>query len=67
MTDAGQGQVPVGQLLGQQPHRPSRWRALVQWRSWSIPVKLSATPGTIRRPAPLLGQHTAEILAELDG
>jgi crotonobetainyl-CoA:carnitine CoA-transferase CaiB-like acyl-CoA transferase len=31
-----------------------------------IPVKLSATPGTIRRPAPLLGQHTAEILAELD-
>jgi crotonobetainyl-CoA:carnitine CoA-transferase CaiB-like acyl-CoA transferase len=32
-----------------------------------IPIKLSATPGTIRRPAPLLGQHTNEILAELDG
>jgi crotonobetainyl-CoA:carnitine CoA-transferase CaiB-like acyl-CoA transferase len=30
-----------------------------------IPVKLSATPGSIRRPAPLLGQHTEEILAEL--
>ena len=30
-----------------------------------IPVKLSATPGAIRRPAPLLGQHTDEILAEL--
>jgi formyl-CoA transferase len=30
-----------------------------------IPVKLSATPGSIRRPAPLLGQHTGEILAEL--
>ena len=30
-----------------------------------IPVKLSATPGTIRRPAPLLGEHTDEILAEL--
>ena len=30
-----------------------------------IPVKLSATPGSIRRPAPLLGQHTDEILAEL--
>ena len=27
-----------------------------------IPVKLSATPGAIRRPAPLLGQHTDEIL-----
>ena len=30
-----------------------------------IPIKLSATPGSIRRPAPLLGQHTDEILAEL--
>ncbi|HEY6888842.1 MAG TPA: CoA transferase [Solirubrobacter sp.] len=36
-------------------------------RGLGIPVKLSATPGTIRRPAPLLGQHTDEILAELDG
>ena len=30
-----------------------------------IPVKLSATPGKIRRPAPALGQHTDEILGEL--
>ncbi len=30
-----------------------------------IAVKLSQTPGVIRRPAPTLGQHTAEILAEL--
>jgi crotonobetainyl-CoA:carnitine CoA-transferase CaiB-like acyl-CoA transferase len=35
-------------------------------RGLGIPMKLSATPGTIRRPAPLLGQHTDEILAELD-
>lgn len=28
-------------------------------------VKLSATPAAIARPAPLLGQHTAEILADL--
>ncbi|KRT70361.1 MAG: acyl-CoA transferase/carnitine dehydratase [candidate division NC10 bacterium CSP1-5] len=27
-----------------------------------IPVKLSRSPGRIRRPAPLLGQHTEEIL-----
>ncbi|MFQ5658460.1 MAG: CaiB/BaiF CoA transferase family protein [Candidatus Methylomirabilales bacterium] len=27
-----------------------------------IPVKLSLTPGEIRRPAPLLGQHTDEVL-----
>jgi crotonobetainyl-CoA:carnitine CoA-transferase CaiB-like acyl-CoA transferase len=30
-----------------------------------IPVKLSATPGQLRRPAPRLGEHTDEILAEL--
>jgi CoA:oxalate CoA-transferase len=30
-----------------------------------VPVKLSETPGKIRRPAPSLGQHSAEILGEL--
>jgi crotonobetainyl-CoA:carnitine CoA-transferase CaiB-like acyl-CoA transferase len=29
-----------------------------------IPVKLSETPGAVRRPAPLLGEHTAEVLRE---
>ena len=33
-------------------------------RALGIPVKLSDTPGAIRRPAPLLGQHTEEILQE---
>jgi formyl-CoA transferase len=28
-------------------------------------AKLSATPGSIRRPAPTLGQHTQEIMSEL--
>jgi crotonobetainyl-CoA:carnitine CoA-transferase CaiB-like acyl-CoA transferase len=28
--------------------------------------RLSATPGALRRPAPMLGEHTAEILAELE-
>jgi crotonobetainyl-CoA:carnitine CoA-transferase CaiB-like acyl-CoA transferase len=28
--------------------------------------RLSATPGALRRPAPALGEHTQEILAELD-
>jgi CoA:oxalate CoA-transferase len=27
-----------------------------------IPVKLSETPGAVREPAPLLGQHTDEVL-----
>jgi len=34
-------------------------------RMLNFPVRASATPGTIRRPAPLLGEHTAEVLAEL--
>ena len=32
-----------------------------------IPIKLSDTPGEIRTPSPLLGQHTDEILNELLG
>jgi crotonobetainyl-CoA:carnitine CoA-transferase CaiB-like acyl-CoA transferase len=30
-----------------------------------LPVKFSGTPGSVRRPAPLLGEHTEEILTEL--
>jgi crotonobetainyl-CoA:carnitine CoA-transferase CaiB-like acyl-CoA transferase len=33
-------------------------------RALGIPVKMSGTPGAIRRPAPLLGEHTAEVLRE---
>ena len=33
-------------------------------RNIGIPVKLSETPGAIRRSAPTLGQHTEEILSE---
>jgi crotonobetainyl-CoA:carnitine CoA-transferase CaiB-like acyl-CoA transferase len=33
-------------------------------RALGIPVKLSDTPGSIRRPAPLLGEHTDEVLRE---
>ena len=33
-------------------------------RGLGIPVKLSDTPGSVRRPAPLLGQHTEEILRD---
>ncbi|OZM74562.1 histidine kinase [Amycolatopsis antarctica] len=34
--------MPVGTLLGQQPPRPSRWHAVLQWRDWKLPVKLAA-------------------------
>jgi crotonobetainyl-CoA:carnitine CoA-transferase CaiB-like acyl-CoA transferase len=30
----------------------------------AVPARLSETPGTIRRPAPRLGQDTRDILAE---
>ncbi|MDR7868717.1 MAG: CoA transferase, partial [Sporomusaceae bacterium] len=32
-----------------------------------VPIKMSATPGSVDTPAPMLGQHTAEILQELLG
>jgi formyl-CoA transferase/CoA:oxalate CoA-transferase len=34
-------------------------------RTLANPIRLSASPAQIRRPPPLLGQHTSEILAEL--
>ncbi|GAA3808969.1 CaiB/BaiF CoA transferase family protein [Streptomyces chiangmaiensis] len=34
-------------------------------RTIGIPVRFSATPGSIRRPAPIPGQDTADVLAEL--
>jgi len=32
-----------------------------------VPVRLSATPGEVRTPAPMLGQHTDEVLRDLLG
>ncbi|MHB8918360.1 MAG: CaiB/BaiF CoA transferase family protein [Desulfocucumaceae bacterium] len=32
-----------------------------------MPIKMSGTPGSIQSPAPLLGQHTREVLKELMG
>ncbi len=33
-------------------------------RALGLPIKLSATPGRVTRPAPTYGQHTREVLAE---
>jgi crotonobetainyl-CoA:carnitine CoA-transferase CaiB-like acyl-CoA transferase len=30
-----------------------------------VPIKMRGTPGSIRLPPPMLGQHTAEVLGEL--
>lgn len=34
-------------------------------KTLGIPIKVSATPGSVRRPAPLLGEHAGEIKREL--
>ena len=34
-------------------------------RRVGVPVRLSATPGSVRTPSPTLGQHTAEVLHDL--
>jgi crotonobetainyl-CoA:carnitine CoA-transferase CaiB-like acyl-CoA transferase len=34
-------------------------------RTLGVPIKLSETPGSVRRPAPRLGQHTEEVLKEI--
>jgi CoA:oxalate CoA-transferase len=31
------------------------------------PVRLSETPGSVRTPSPMLGEHTTEVLRELLG
>jgi len=38
-----------------------------QLRMPAIPIRFSRTPGSVRRPPPLLGEHTAEVLAEVGG
>ena len=34
-------------------------------RQLGVPVKLGDTPGAVRTPPPVLGQHTRDVLAEL--
>jgi glutaryl-CoA transferase len=41
--------------------------AIGSYRSLGIPFDLSGTPATVRRPAPTLGEHTDEVLAEYLG
>jgi CoA:oxalate CoA-transferase len=53
-------QVAVNEMVVTQEHPVAG-----KIRVIGIPVKLTRTPGQIRTPAPLLGQHTEEILAGL--
>lgn len=40
-------------------------RKLGKLKTLGVPVKLSATPGKVTRGAPILGEHTREVLAEI--
>lgn len=74
LLDAG---VPAGPLhdyrqVCEDPHTRAREMVITmqhpaegEIRGLGIPVKLSDTPGQVRRPAPLLGEHTDEILDRL--
>jgi crotonobetainyl-CoA:carnitine CoA-transferase CaiB-like acyl-CoA transferase len=56
---AADPQVLAREMVVELKHpRAGRTRAL------GLPVKLSRTPGKVSRPAPLLGQHTQEVLSE---
>jgi len=52
-------QVQASGMLVEQDHpRAGRFRTL------DTPIRFSRTPGTIRTPAPALGEHTEAVLAE---
>ena len=53
-------QVIARQMIVEQQH-PTAGKLRVV----GVPVKLSETPGAVRTPAPLLGEHTAEVLRGL--
>jgi crotonobetainyl-CoA:carnitine CoA-transferase CaiB-like acyl-CoA transferase len=53
-------QVQAREMTIRMPHPNNEGLELV-----ASPIKLSATPVQLRRPPPLLGQHTDEVLAEI--
>ncbi|MGH7084606.1 MAG: CaiB/BaiF CoA transferase family protein, partial [Acetobacteraceae bacterium] len=63
--------LPVGPVLGVDeataaPQAAARGMVatLGAWRGLATPIKLSRTPGAVRRPPPAFAEHTAEVLAE---
>ena len=71
--------VPVGpintisDILDEDPHTKAREMVVEvdhprigKMKTLGVPMKFSETPGKVKTAAPLLGQHTREILEELD-
>ena len=55
-------QVQHRDMIAEVPHP-----TIGSLRLAGVPIKYSETPGSIRRPPPLLGEHTGEVLAEVLG
>jgi len=61
----------VGQFVDSEQVRSRAWLQeldhpiIGRYKAPGFPISLSLTPMRVRRPAPLIGQHQAEILAEL--
>lgn len=49
-------------ILARDMYVPTEHARAGTFKTLGVPVKLSETPGAVRRAAPTLGQHTAEIL-----
>ncbi len=62
----------VGEFVGCEQLRARDWLQEIEhpvigrYKAPGFPMRLSTTPMRIRRPAPLLGQHTEEILQEIN-
>ena len=70
LLKAGVPAGPVNQLPQVLEHPHTLHREMVVkfdngQRGLGIPIKLSRTPGSVRAPAPTLGQHTREVLLAL--
>jgi crotonobetainyl-CoA:carnitine CoA-transferase CaiB-like acyl-CoA transferase len=57
---AADPQVVAREMIVETDHKVAGWT-----RALGLPVKFSATPGNVRYPAPVYGQHTADVLREI--
>ena len=50
-------------VLAREMYVPTEHATAGRFATIGVPLKFSETPGKVRRAAPSLGQHTAEVLA----
>ena len=62
--ELNQGRAAMMGILGLMVHEQLGVPLLPSAQCIGLPVKFTDTPGGVRGPAPTLGQHTDEVLAE---